>query len=216
MTFFWTLYYGYIAISLVAMFFLWRNFSRQPLSFRWLAIAVSTSILFDLVSLLVLKLRLPVVNVVASSYAAVGVPLFGVFFYHAIGSPRLKKWFVSVNIVYVTFALVNFTLIQTNHINSYTHTIQSILIASYSILYYFQLLKDLPTQEVQTLPLFWVVSGLFLAYSGYIAIFGMTEYMISHRNDPNIVPSIMHHVLTVIQNVLIAIGVWLQLRRRPV
>lgn len=206
------LFFAYLTILLASIVLIFRRFNSQPRAIRWLGIALLTSWSADVIMLAVFLLGY-LQNIVGNIYSFLGIPLFSLFFYYAIGWPEKKKFFIIVNVIYLAFSTINLLLLQKidTH-NTYTLTLQAIIMLSYCIIFYFKLMKELPTMQLQTMPLFWIVSGFFLAWSGKVVIHAITAYMINYRNDPHIVTLSMHHVLTIIQNIFLLIGVWLQVR----
>ncbi|MBT1697281.1 hypothetical protein KK083_10365 [Fulvivirgaceae bacterium PWU4] len=120
----------------------------------------------------------------------------------------MKRTFIFINILYFIFSLVNLLFLQKSSLHSYSQTLQSIIILFLCIIFYFKLLKELPTQQIQKLPLFWIVSGFFFSYAGKLVIYAITHYMIAIGDD-FILISIFHVSLTLIAYLIMAVGVWL-------
>jgi hypothetical protein len=83
---------------------------------------------------------------------------------------------------------------------------------SLSIFYFYKLIQELPTTNIETFGLFWVVSGFFLTNSAKLVLFSFAAYMVKIFNDNLIVLWVFHNVLSIIGNLIIGWGVWLQFK----
>lgn len=204
-------YLGLIVLAYPLLWLLISGFNRQPLVYKWLAIALAFGFAIDVLARLLWYVRSLVhvnPNSVGHLYQLFGTAFISVFFYHAIQWPTLKRAFIFVNILYFIFSLVNLLFLQKSSLHSYSQTLQSIIILLLCIIFYFKLLKELPTQQIQKLPLFWIVSGFFFSYAGKLVIYAITHYMIAIGDD-FILISIFHVSLTLIAYLIMAVGVWL-------
>jgi hypothetical protein len=184
------------------------NFNRQPSEIRWLTILLYLSFFCDALAIfLVLNRGNP--NHASSLFWISGLALLSGFFYHIIGWSRLKAGLIFINVAYFVFAVANFLVIQKSALNSYTVTIESIIVLTLSILYFYKLLRDLPTQQLQKLPLFWIVAGFFFTYAGKLVVYTVTDYLIRFQDNDLEVIWTFHNFLTVIANLLIGYGAWL-------
>lgn len=204
-------YLGLIVLAYPLLWLLISGFNRQPLVYKWLAIALAFGFAIDVVARLLWYVRNFVhinPNSIGHLYQLFGTAFISVFFYHAIQWPTLKRTFIFINILYFIFSLVNLLFLQKSSLHSYSQTLQSIIILFLCIIFYFKLLKELPTQQIQKLPLFWIVSGFFFSYAGKLVIYAITHYMIAIGDD-FILISIFHVSLTLIAYLIMAVGVWL-------
>jgi hypothetical protein len=213
-----SLFYSGLIVLVFPLWLLFSGFNRQPLVYKWLAIALGFAFAIDVIArvLWYMHVKWHIVHVNPNStghlYQLFGTALISVFFYHAIQWPHLKRYFFAVNILYFIFGLVNLLFLQKSSLHSYSQTLQSIIILFLCIIFYFKLLRELPTQQIQKLPLFWIVSGFFFSYSGKLVIYAITHYMIAMGND-FILISIFHVSLTLIAYLTMAVGVWLNYKQ---
>jgi hypothetical protein len=96
--------------------------------------------------------------------------------------------------------------------NSYTYTIHTIVVLMLSVVYFFKLLKELPAEQLQKFPMFWIVSGIFFSHAGKLVIYAVTHFLIHVVKDNMIVMFSFHNFLTIIGNVIVAYGVWLNFK----
>lgn len=208
-------YLGLIVLAYPLLWLLISGFNRQPLVYKWLAIALAFGFAIDVVARLLWYVRSLVhinPNSIGHLYQLFGTAFISVFFYHAIQWSTLKRTFIFINILYFIFSLVNLLFLQKSSLHSYSQTLQSIIILFLCIIFYFKLLKELPTQQIQKLPLFWIVSGFFFSYAGKLVIYAITHYMIA-MGDDFVLISIFHVSLTLIAYLIMAVGVWLNYKQ---
>lgn len=199
---------GLICIS-IPVGILWSNFNRQPVVWKWLAILLGFSLFIDCANLLVIFFELFHPNILPGIYYSLGTILYGIFFYTLVEWKTLKVPLILVNLVAAGFGLGNLFFIQRTSMNSYTYTVHAIVVLVLSVVYFFKLLKELPTQQLQRFPMFWIISGIFFSHAGKLAIYAVTHYLIHFLQDNLIIVWSFHNFLTIIGNVLIAYGVWL-------
>jgi hypothetical protein len=192
---------------------LMKAFNRQPSVMKWLAIIFMISLTSDIAGGLVYFITRSSTNFISTTYILVSTPVISFFFFKAIGYKSLKMPLTVINILYVIFGIVNFFFIQKTAINSYSLMITSVIIIGLSITFFFMLLKELPAQQLHTMPLFWIVSGFFFSYSGKLVVFTTTHYLVTYIKDNLIFVWSFHNLLSIIANLLIAYGTWLNLKQ---
>jgi hypothetical protein len=184
------------------------NLNRQPQVFLWLAYSMVFSVVCDVAGRILIELGISP-NFSNTIYWLFGIVPVSLFFYYAINWKGLQFSLKAINFIYLAFALINFLFIQTEGVNSYTNILYSLIILVLSILFYYKLLRELPAQDLQKLPLFWVVSAFFFSNAGKLAIYTVTHYLIHFVKDNLIIVWSFHNFLTIIGNLLIAYGAWL-------
>lgn len=206
-----SLFYLGLIVLIFPLVLLISGFNRQPLVYKWLAIALAFAFVIDVIGRVSWFLDLAP-NYSSHVYQLFATAFISIFFYHAIQWKTLKRSFFIVNILYFVFSLINLLYLQKAGINSYSQILRSIIILLLCIIFFFKLLKELPTQQIHKLPLFWIVSSFFFSYSGKLVIYAITHYMISMGNN-FMVPSIFQGFLTLIANLIVAVGVWLNYKQ---
>lgn len=184
------------------------NLNRQPKAFIWLAIACAFSIACDVGGLLLIFAGYNP-NYAASAYWLLGTMPLSFFFYYAINWEGLKASLSVINVLYFLFGLLNFLYIQTIAVNSYSNILHTLIVILLCIIYYYKLIKELPSVQLQRFPLFWVVSAFFFSYAGKLAIYTVTHYLIHFVKDNMVLVWSFHNFLTIIANLLIGYGAWL-------
>lgn len=186
-------------------------FKRQPLVFKWLIGPLAFSLTCDLIGRILLEI-IGDPNPGGNLYTLGQILFYSPFFYYAIGWKQLKKYFITINIGYLIFVICNFMWWQKNAINSYSDSLAVILIISFCLVYYYKLLRELPTEDLFHLPLFWIISAMFVGFSGKLVLYSIIEYLMGHMGDNLLILFIIHNSITIIQNLMYLWGAWLQYR----
>lgn len=201
----------YVIALMVASVLILLNINHQSKEFIWLVIACTFSILCDVAgTVMVLADMNP--NISGQIYWLFATIPLSAFFYHSIAWKGLLRLVICLNVIYFGFALTNLLYIQTISLNSYSNTFHSLIILFYCIVFYYKLLKELPTQQLQHLPHFWIISGFFFSYAGKMVIYAVTHFLIHFEKDDMIVVWTFHNFLSLIGNVIIAYGAWLNFK----
>ncbi|SRR5690606_20553222 len=209
-----------VLASLVALACLVRFRSRSTdirlIGFIFLASALGNIMSFMFVETNVLRKYVNMPNV---AYMILSFALVNRLYYLLL--KKKPFWFILVTVAFSVFALVNAFFIQKITLNSYTSVAYSSVMIIYALLYFFYLIRELPTQHVHKLPMFWFNSGLLFFHAGVFFLFCFTTYLIQVIKDDMIVYYSFHNFLAIIQLIIILIGAFYDLtslnwKRRPV
>jgi hypothetical protein len=200
--------YTQLLTLLVPLALLLLGFNRQPKVYLWLVISLLFSLMCDIAGrILILFSTSP--NFSNTVYWLFSIIPITTFFYYAIKWRSLQAYLIVINIAYLLFGVVNYLYIQAESVNSYSNILHSLIILVLCIVYFYKLLKDLPAQQLQRLPMFWIVSAFFFSHAGKLVIYTVTHYLIHFVRDNLIIVWSFHNFLSIIANLLIAYGAWL-------
>ena len=195
------------ASILPAVVLLWWHFKRQPSTLRWLAVLLLFSFVCDVAAFVLYHLRLN------QNSAGAFYWLFSTFiitgFFSRLVPLSFRRSFGMLNVIYVLFALTNIFLIQGERIQSYTQSIQAVIIITLCVGYFYVLMKELPTQQIHRLPTFWITSAFFFSYAGKLVIYAVVNYLTQYLKDNLVIIMNLHNLLTIIANIVFAYAAWL-------
>lgn len=198
--------YQFVLLVLVVVMF--ASYKRQSPDFRWLSVFAGISLLTDVLGLVFYFLTDINNNYPSNVYDLLTTPVLSLFFYFAIASPKLKTPLLVANVILFILSLLNIMFLQGPEIiNSYPAIATAIVVITLSIVFFYRLLQQLPTQQIQRLPLFWVISGLFLSFSGKLVVYSVQHYMIQILGDNMRIVQTFHNILSLICYGLILVGV---------
>ncbi|MGB3548903.1 MAG: hypothetical protein WBA17_18155 [Saprospiraceae bacterium] len=98
--------------------------------------------------------------------------------------------------------------------NPHARAVQIISILILILCYFYQLLKNVEINRLESDPLFWVSCGLLIYFSGSLFIFLMSNYFLANKNY-ELLDSIygMHSILNIIANLAYTIALWINSRK---
>jgi hypothetical protein len=194
---------------LLPVLFLIRQ--RLPPAFRWFVTCQLISFLMELSSIGLYYIKISP-NYIINPGSAFSLIWISYFFYHAVGWKSLKSSFLVINVLFLLFSISNLLFVQKLSPNYYTMTIENLLIMVFCILFYYKMLKDLPSVQVQRDPLFLIVSGWFITHAGQVVLTLVSTYMLSILKDNMQILWIMFLLLSFLGNVIKTLGAYFQFK----
>ena len=197
------------SLLLFAVAVIFRHWNKESAAFKWLAALLLFSFACDAGSLANLILRLGFEpNLPSNLHTMLNPFLVALFFFYLLRGRLLM-------ILLLAFLTMNFIFsinlsLATQAYSSYNTLTESFLILALSITWYFRILKDPPAQNIQQLPEFWVVTGFFLPTSGKLIVYTVSTYLLNVLNDNLVILDIIHNLLSILGNALIAYGLFVQ------
>lgn len=109
---------------------------------------------------------------------------------------------------------VNFFFIQGPFIlNSYSHSVSSVIFIFLSLIYFRHLLIKLPVAYVERMPMIWINISVLIYYSGNLFLFILNNYFTNGDDGNQRVMWIIHNLLNIVKNLLFLIAIWQNLRK---
>ncbi len=121
--------------------------------------------------------------------------------------------YASLGLGYLIFFLIELLLNTQKQLNSYSITLTSLVFIVFSVRYFYLLIRDLPTDRIQRLPMFWVNTGVLTYFAGGLFLFAMRNYLISAFQDDQTIYWTFHNFLNIVKNLLFAVALWQDLRK---
>jgi hypothetical protein len=110
------------------------------------------------------------------------------------------------------FATCNLLFIQGMENNTYTFASSSFLITLYCVYYYYKLLVELPVLRLQSTPMFWYSAAFLIYNSSTLFLYLITPYLVDVLHNDMILYWSFHNMLEMVQQVIILIGLWQDLK----
>src|SRR3989337_194410 len=118
------------------------------------------------------------INTTYPAFSIVSFVLISRVYYISLRSIHVR-WFVLSAVIFIAFALSNLFFIQKLTLNSYTNIFYSAILIIYCLLYFYTLMRDLPSLYVHHLPMFWFNSALLIFHAGAFFLFSFTAYLVN-------------------------------------
>lgn len=180
---------------------------------RWYMFALMLHLTAGLTSVLLYQQNVNP-NYGGSMFSILAVIFYAGFFSHAMDLGKKKKPLYIVATAHFIFGVCNLMLIQKATINTYSAISLSVIIISLCLLFFYNLLKRLPTDNLLSMPLFWFITAEFMTNTGQMLMKSFAHFLINIFNDNLIILWIFHHGLGILGNLFITYGAWLVFRRK--
>ncbi len=136
------------------------------------------------------------------------------FIYFVAGqNGKNKIVYIALGLVYILFFIAELSVYSHKQLNSYSITLTSLIFIFFSVRYFYFLMRDLPTDQIQRLPMFWVNTGVLTYFAGGLFLFAMRNYVITVFNDNQTTYWSFHNFLNIVKNLLFAVALWQDLRK---
>jgi len=113
--------------------------------------------------------------------------------------------------VFIAFGVVDLFFIPKElSLTTYTRQLGNILMILISIQYFYFLIKELPTESITGLPMFWINTAVLVYYSGTFVTYLTADYLVQVSNNNAFVNIwTIHNFLGAIYHGTIAFSLWM-------
>jgi hypothetical protein len=115
-----------------------------------------------------------------------------------------------VALLFVVFSIYNSIHLQRHHVfNSNARAIESILLASYSVIGFYHLFQESMEEPISRNPFFWINTAILLYFSAGIFLFLLSNTLLKNMDNTfNRIVWDIHRWLAIVYYTLIGIGIW--------
>jgi hypothetical protein len=127
---------------------------------------------------------------------------------------KTKKYTPTIAAFYgIIFILDFFFLNGPYALNSYFHSLSAVAFILFSLLYFRNLLIELPVDFVYRMPMVWINLGILLYYSGNLFLFVLNNYFSNGMDGNQRLVWALHNMLNIGKNIFFIIAVCQSLRK---
>ena len=213
MIFFTTaVYFQFFGSFLIAACGLWF-FAKRGVHIKMLGFYGLTSFLLQIIQDISINLKLHVGNLVGNISSFLET-LFLLFFFYLAFSKAINKRVVILFLVVYTLV---FIFVMPNHHNeliSSIRTLRDVFMILCSLLYFYSLLQEMPTNDITRFPPFWMVSSILFYFSCTFILSLILDYLIKVMNDDLIGYWTYRNFMRFGFCIGISYGLWLDLKTR--
>lgn len=135
--------------------------------------------------------------------------LIALFYHLFLNGFISKKIIPSLIIFFTVFAIINAVFIQTIYeFNTYPRAIESLVIVCLGILAFYKMFQTQEYERIDQTPVFWIVSGITLFFSGNLFLFVLGNLLLSKDVELSKLAWGINASLGIFMNIFIAIGLW--------
>lgn len=183
-----------------------KNILSKELKVLWLLI--TCSIVTELIG-----------YVIVYGYKANNVQLFNVYviietilisgFYYLVIQNKIQSLFcISLAIIFSIYAIIQLVLNPSKTLDTIFLTTESVIVISFSIMTFHNLIKDAKFNNILSLPIFWINSAFLLFFSGNLFLHLFSQFLQEYAQKAFYELWGFHSILNIILYVLISIGFW--------
>jgi len=187
---------------------------KQPLSVWLLGLLLILSGLADLLSYLAYAYFHFNPNPIISIYGLLQFLILTFMYRMEYTRASLKKLADAASIAFTIFAVVNVFFIQgVNGLNSNIFTVSSIVLMFLCILYFVQVIRELPEPYIERMVMFWVGAGVFFYFGTNLFLFLTVDRLIPKADENYLLTWGLHNGSNTIKNILFSIAFYTAIRK---
>jgi hypothetical protein len=123
-------------------------------------------------------------NIVANIFQLVNLPLALILYGRKIHWRNIRLASNIMIVAFLVFATVDIFFMETpTGYAAYTNTLSSFVFILVSLLYFYVLIQQMPTETITRLPMFWINTAFLLYYAGNFTIYLFVDYLIQQKNN---------------------------------
>ncbi|WP_367390417.1 hypothetical protein [Lewinella sp. LCG006] len=177
---------------------------------RYVLALIVFSILVELAAVLLGRLlhlrNLPLLHV----FSVVQFTLLWLIFAQRLIPPFSKKLFGGILGIFWIFAIVCAIWIDgIFNFNAHARSFGAILIIVFCLSYFYQRLRKLDLENLETDPLFWVATGSLIYFSGSLILFIISNYILANESMSFSMWGV-HGIFNTFNNLFFMIALWVQ------
>jgi hypothetical protein len=189
---------------------------KQPGSVWLLGVLLIVSGLADLVSFLIYTHYHINPNPVVSVYGLLQFLILMLIYRREYTRTVFKRLADVVILLFTNFAIVNFWFIQgVSGFNSNLFTVSSIVLVIFCLLYFYQIIQELPEPYIERLVMFWVGAGVFFYFGTNLFLFLTIDRFISKSDDNFLLSWALHNGSNLVKNIIFSIAFYVALTKEP-
>jgi hypothetical protein len=144
-------------------------------------------------------------NLAPSVYLMISLCLFSRIYFILLGKKNAPV-FQAVSIAFVCFSSFNIFFLQGTQINSYSRIFYAAIVIVYCLLYFYVLMKDLPSLYLHTLPMFWFNSALLIFHAGAFFLFSFQDYLVNVLKNDMVTYGSFQTMLSIVEHIIFIVG----------
>lgn len=127
---------------------------------------------------------------------------------------KIRKYIPAITVLYSVIFLLDYCFINGPFaLNSYSNSLSALIFILFSLLYFRNLLIELPVDFVYNIPMVWINLGILVYYSGNLFLFGLNNYFSDGLEGNQRIVWALHNMLNIAKNIFFIISVWQSLRK---
>jgi hypothetical protein len=188
-------------------------FAKREQPMRMMVYYGANSFLFQLIGWIIIYSKTKgAINVNGNLYTLTEALLLLGFFYSLFKSSSEKKAVIVMAVVYTILYFV-FMIGRWNELVSSIRTMRDLVIIACCIMYFFYLMREMPTKEITKYPMLWIVAAMLCFFAGTFTLSLSLNYLVKVlHNDLSVIWS-MRNFFRLIFCLVVCYGLWLDYKQ---
>ena len=144
-------------------------------------------------------------------FHVVALSLYSWLYFTLLHKKKAQLFLIVVG-TFTILSLINVLFIQRAAWNSYTYFLFGAILIVYCLLYFYVLIKRLPSLHVHHLPMFWINSATLIFHSGVFFLLSFMSYLVNVMKDNLLVYWTFHNGLSIVEHLIILVGLYYDLK----
>lgn len=128
--------------------------------------------------------------------------------YHSVLSAEYRKWLFVALAICIPFSIYDLFILQKDFIHSYAPFAESFFLITFTLIFFYRLMVELPAIHLHRMPMFWFNSALLFFHSGTLFLFAFTSYLINVLNNDLLAYWSFHNSVSILEHIIILIGLF--------
>lgn len=169
--------------SLIILSVCLYKYSLRPSHIRVLGLYAVLSIVFSLAQeISEMVFSKSGINSIGNGYVLTEALSFSLLFYYAMRNTFFRKGVLTLALLYTILYLITF-LFFANHSFSLIRFGRDFLMISYSLTYFYYLIRKLPEENLLGFPMFWINASVLFFFSGTFILSFLIDYIANVLKD---------------------------------
>lgn len=196
-----------ILLPLFVAIFRWGRLRKEQIPLTYLVVF---SFLIEAVSL-ILGRGLGIRNIFLLHIFTIGeFILILLIFRMGLASTFTQKWTLPLGIGFTLFSVVNSLFFETwENFNWSARIILALLVVGLSAHYYYVTSKELKIKRLESVPMFWLVNGVFIYFSSSFIVYLFSNYLLPSK-EMSLPIWAIHALFTIIKNLFFTLVLWMK------
>jgi hypothetical protein len=199
-------YYTQTALSGIVAIVALIYFKSRSIQIKLIGFSFLLSFICNGLAFVFLKLgHISYINLPQNIYHLLNLCIVIALYYSAL-APNYRIWLFTALAICVPFSFYDTFIDYKSFVESYFPFVQSMFIITFTILYFYRLLIDMPAVHLHRLPMFWFNSAFLFFHAGTLFLWAFSSYLMHVLNDKMTEYWSFHNTVSILQHIIILIG----------
>ena len=146
-------------------------------------------------------------NIPQTLYFIFNFLIISALFYNAFQG-QYRVWIFIALAVCIPFSFYDAIILKKNFLDSYSPFAKSFFSITFSVLYFYKLMVDMPAVHLHRLPMFWFNSAFLFFNAGTLFLYAFTGYLIHVLHNDMLAYWSFHNSLSILEHIIILVGLF--------